>query len=40
MGTTFRGLTTMDMFVYTWIRGFQIIVNIIKVNKSFVGILN
>ena len=30
----------MDMFRDTSIRGFKIILNIIKVNKYFVGILN
>jgi len=42
IGTKFRGLTTMDMFVDTWIRGFQItgIRNITKVNNFFIRILN
>ena len=30
----------LDMFVNTWISGFQIICNSTKVNKYFVGILN
>ena len=30
----------MDMFVDTWIHGFEIIRNIAEVNKYFVGILN
>jgi len=30
----------VDMFVDTWIRGFQLKSNITKVNKYFVGILN
>jgi len=40
MGTKFRGLTTMDMFMDTWICRFQIILNITKVDKYFVGIFN
>ena len=40
MGTKFRGLMTLDMFVDTWIQGFQIICNIIKVKKYLVVILN
>ena len=41
LGMEFRGLTTMDMlFVNTWICGFQIILQITKVNNYFVGILN
>jgi len=32
MGTKFHGLTTMDVFMYTWICGFQILFNI--TNKS------
>ena len=40
MCTKFRGLMTMDMFVDTGIHVFQIIPNITKVNKYFVGILN
>jgi len=40
MGTKFHGLTTMDMFMYTWICGFQILFNITKVNKYFVEILS
>jgi len=40
VGTKFRGLTTLDMIVDTWIRGFQIICNSFEVNKYFVGILN
>jgi len=37
---TFPGLTTTDMLVDTWICRFQIMFNITKVNKYFVGILN
>ena len=40
MGTKFCGLTTIDMFMDTLIRKFQIIHNITKVNKYFVVILN
>ena len=40
MGTNFRGLLAKDIFVDTFIRGFQIIRNITKVNIYFVGILN
>ena len=40
VGTKFRGLTTMDMFMDTWIHGFQIKLNITKVNKYVVGILD
>jgi len=40
MGTKFYILTAMDMFVDTWIHGFQIMHNITKVNKYFGGILN
>jgi len=40
VGTKFRGLMAMAVFVDTWIRGFQIILNITKVNKYVVGILN
>ena len=40
VGIQFRGLTTLDMFVNTWIREFQIICNITKVKNYFVGILN
>jgi len=40
VGTKFSGLMTMNMFMDTWICGFQIILNITKVNKYFVGILN
>jgi len=40
VGTKFHSLMTMDMFVDTWIHGFQIILNITKVNKYFIGILN
>jgi len=40
MGMKFRGLTTLDMFVDTWFRGFQIIYNITKVNKYFCVTLN
>ena len=40
VGTKFRGLTMMDMFVDTWVCGFQIIRNITKVKKYFIGILN
>jgi len=40
VGTKFPCLTTLDIFVGTWIRRFQILGNIIKVNKYFVGILN
>jgi len=35
MGTNYRCLTTIDMLVDTWIRGFQIICNIIEVNTYF-----
>ena len=37
MGMKFYGLTIMDMFVDTWIPGFQIICNITDLNKYFVG---
>ena len=40
VGTTFRSLTNTDMCVDTWIREFQSIRNMTKVNKFFVGILN
>jgi len=40
MDTKFHGLTTMNMFVDSWILGFQIIRNITKVNNYNVGILN
>jgi len=40
MGMKFRGLMTMDMLMDTWIRGFQIIFDITKVNKYLVEILN
>ena len=40
MSTKFQGLTTKDMFVYTWIRGFQSIWNITTVNEVYVVILN
>jgi len=40
MGTKFRGLMILDMFVDTWIQGFQSICNIIKVKMFFVMILN
>jgi len=40
MGTKFRGLMTMDMYKDTWIRGFQIICNITKLNEYFVAILH
>ena len=40
VGTKFRGLTTMDMFVSTFIYGFGIIQYKTKMNKSFVGTLN
>ena len=36
----FCGLTTMDMFVDTWMCGFQVILNTTGVNIYFVGILN
>ena len=36
----FSGWMTLDMFVDTWICGFQIICNITKVDNYFVGILN
>jgi len=39
MGTKFRDLTTMDMFVDTSPCGFQIIPNIIEVNKYIIEIL-
>jgi len=35
----FCGLTTMDMFVDTWMCGFQVILNTTGVNIYFVGIL-
>ena len=38
MGTKFRGLTSIDMFVDTWIRGFQIIHNSARAKKYFIGI--
>ena len=42
MGTSFHDLTTLDMFVDTWIRGFHIICNITKINEYmyFIAILN
>jgi len=40
MGTKLHGLMTTDMFMDTWIHGFQIIRNITRVNKYFVGFLN
>jgi len=40
MCTKFRGWTTLDMFVDTWIRGFKIIGHITKVNKYFIEIFN
>ena len=40
VGTHFHCLTTIDMFVDTWIRGFQIICNISKAINYFVEILN
>jgi len=40
MATLFRELTMMDIFVDTWNGGFQIVFNITKVNKYFVGISN
>jgi len=40
MGTKFCGLTAMDIFVDTLVHRFQIILNITKVNRYFVGILN
>jgi len=40
MGTKFRGLMTMDMFVDTLICWFKMIHNITKENKYFIGILN
>jgi len=40
MGTIFRNLTMMDMFMDTWIHGVQIMCNITKMNKKFGGILN
>ena len=40
IGMKFCILTTMDIFVDTWICGFLIIRIISKVNESFVGILN
>ena len=38
VGSKFRSLTTLDMFVGTWNRGFQIICNIIEVYKYFFAI--
>jgi len=40
VGMNFHGWTTMNMFVNTWIHGFQIIyaILLLKVNKYFVGI--
>jgi len=42
VGTKFRGLMTLDMFMDTGISGFQIIWNItnLKVTEYFVGILS
>ena len=40
IGMKFHGLSTLNMFVNTWICGFQIICNITQVYKFFVGILN
>jgi len=40
VGTKYCGLTMMDMSVDTSIHGFQIILNISKVNKYFLGILS
>jgi len=40
VGTKFYSFTTLDMFMAIWICGFQIICNITKENKYFVGILN
>ena len=40
MGKNIRGLNIMDMFMDIWICGFQIMCNITKVKKYFVGILN
>jgi len=37
---SFRRLMMVGMFVETWIHGFQIILNITKVNEYFVMILN
>ena len=39
MGRKFRGLTTLNMFVDTLIRGFNIKYNTTNVNNYFVGIL-
>ena len=39
VGTKFHGLTTIDMFVDTWICGFQIIHKNTKLNKYFNRIL-
>jgi len=38
--TKFHYLQTLGMFVDTWIRGFQIICNITRLKKCFIGILN
>ena len=38
--TKFCGLTTMDMYMDTWIHGFQIIWNIANVNNYFIALLN
>ena len=40
VGTKYCGLTTLGMFMDTLIRGFQIICNIINMNKYFDRILN
>ena len=42
MGTKLRGYMTLDLFMDTWICGFQIIYNStnLNVNKYFIGILN
>jgi len=39
VGTSFQWLTTRDMFVDILSHGFQVIFNITKVNKYFIGIL-
>jgi len=40
VGTKCYGLATLDMFVDTWICGFQIMCSNNNMNKYFIGILN
>jgi len=40
MGTEFGALTTMDMFMDILICGLHIVLNITRMNKYFIGILN